>query len=138
MIRGTFYAQVPGFINEMYKDHAGKVLKAYQRGDRGKGSEIPLETMRIIARVAHAGLLSGKQVWIDKASKKSSEMSESRAQPGLPFCISVIPSKALARRMFKNNDEVVNPAELLDADAENFYVNYFLSRTQYTESVMSI
>ena len=32
--------------------------------------------------------------------------------------------------MFKNNDEVVNPAELLNADAENFYVNYFLSRTQ--------
>ena len=74
LIKGTFYAQVPDCINEIYKNHARTVMKAYQRGDRGKGREMPLETMRIIARVAQAGLLSGKQLWIDKESKKITEI----------------------------------------------------------------
>ena len=61
-------------MDEKYRKQALSVMEAYKRGDPGKVREMPLETMRIIARVAQAGLLSGKQFWIAKESKKITEI----------------------------------------------------------------
>ena len=125
LIKGTFYATVPAPMDEKYRQLAQSVWGAFQRGDSAKVGRIPLETMRIISRVAQAGLFSGKQFFIQKDSKKIEDKSDPDVQPGLPFCISVIPSKALKRRMDESKEEVVNPKELDKERAEQFYLGYF-------------